>query len=74
MYKILSDDDSEVTLSDEWLTHQEQEEKARAQVRQVQLRARSQPGHTDSSLAITNSSSTPVSESYAPITLAEHKR
>ena len=74
MYTIPLDDDSEATLSDEWLTPQEREEKECAQVRQVQLRARSQPDPTNSPLALTNSASTPASNPDAPITLAEHER
>ena len=61
MYTILLDDDSEVTLSDEWLTPQELEEKERGQVRKVQICARSQPYPINSSLALTNSASTPAS-------------
>ena len=49
LYTIPLNDDFEAILSDEWLNHQEREEKERAQVRQVQLRARSQPDPTNSS-------------------------
>ena len=74
LYKNSLDDDFKATLSDASLVHQEQEKKARAQVRQVQLSDGSQSDPTDSSLALTKTFSTSVSKYDAPITLAEHKK
>ena len=48
LYTIPLDNDSEVTLSDEWLTPQEREEKERSLVRATQLCSRIQPASISS--------------------------
>ena len=74
LYTIPLYNDSEAILSDDWLTPQEREEKGRAQFRQFQLRARSQPDPSNLPLALTNSASTPASNPDTPITLTEHEQ